>query len=34
MAQINHYGRLGGIEITSGAESALPPALLDDAERT
>jgi len=30
----DHYGRLAGIAVTSGAESALPPALLDDAERT
>ena len=30
----DHYGRLAGIEITSGAASALPPALLDNAEQT
>lgn len=29
----DHYGRLAGIEILSGAESALPPALLDQADR-
>lgn len=30
----DHYGRLVGIEIESAADSVLPPALLDDAERT
>lgn len=30
----DHYGRLAGIEILSSADSALPPGLLDDAERT
>jgi uncharacterized protein YuzE len=30
----DHYGRLAGIEILSSADSVLPPALLDDAERT
>jgi uncharacterized protein YuzE len=30
----DHYGRLAGIEILSSAQSVLPPALLDDAERT
>ena len=30
----DHYGRLVGIEIASAADSVLPPALLDDAERT
>jgi uncharacterized protein YuzE len=29
----DHYGRLAGIEITNSADSALPPALLDDAQR-
>ncbi len=29
----DHYGRLAGIEIVGGAESALPPALLDHADR-
>ena len=28
------YGRLAGIEVTGSAASALPPALLDAAERT
>lgn len=28
----DYYGRLAGIEIMSGADSALPQALLDDAE--
>ncbi len=27
----DHYGRLAGIEILNGAESALPPALLERA---
>jgi hypothetical protein len=27
------YGRLSGIRVVSGAESALPPRLLDEAER-
>ena len=27
------YGRLAGIEVTDAADSALPPALLDAAER-
>jgi hypothetical protein len=26
------YGRLIGIEVTSGADSALPPSLIDQAE--
>jgi uncharacterized protein YuzE len=30
----DHYGRLVGIEILNSAQSALPPALLHDAERT
>jgi uncharacterized protein YuzE len=30
----DHYGRLAGIEILSAADSVLPAALLDDAERT
>jgi Protein of unknown function (DUF2283) len=30
----DHYGRLAGIRILNGADSALPPALLDEAERT
>lgn len=29
----DHYGRLAGIEIVRGADSVLPPALLDAAER-
>jgi hypothetical protein len=29
----DYYGRLAGIEILSGAESALPQELLDQAER-
>jgi uncharacterized protein YuzE len=29
----DHYGRLAGIEIVAGADSALPPGLLDAAER-
>jgi uncharacterized protein YuzE len=29
----DHYGRLAGIEIVGSADSALPPALLDAAER-
>ncbi|MCW3066924.1 MAG: hypothetical protein JWN32_4096 [Solirubrobacterales bacterium] len=29
----DHYRRLVGIEIQSAADSVLPPALLDDAER-
>ncbi len=29
----DHYGRLAGIEILGSAASALPPALLDDADR-
>ncbi len=29
----DHYGRLAGIEIAGSADSALPPALLDAAER-
>jgi hypothetical protein len=28
------YGRLAGIEVTDSAASVLPPALLDEAERT
>jgi hypothetical protein len=28
------YGRLARIEVTGSADSVLPPALLDDAERT
>jgi hypothetical protein len=28
------YGRLAGIEIVGGADSVLPPALLDSAKRT
>jgi hypothetical protein len=27
----DYYGRLAGIEVTGGAESALPPGLLDQA---
>jgi uncharacterized protein YuzE len=30
----DHYGRLAGIEILSAADSVLPAALLDEAERT
>ena len=30
----DHYGRLVGIEIIASADSALPPALLDQAERS
>jgi uncharacterized protein YuzE len=30
----DHYGRLAGIEILNSAQSVLPPALLDDAQRT
>jgi hypothetical protein len=28
----DHFGRLSAIEVTGGADSVLPPALLDDAE--
>jgi uncharacterized protein YuzE len=30
----DHYGRLAGIEIVNAADSVLPPALLDGADRT
>jgi uncharacterized protein YuzE len=30
----DYYGRLAGIEILSAADSVLPAALLDEAERT
>lgn len=32
--EFDHYGRLAGTGILSGADSALRPALLDNAERT
>lgn len=30
----DYYGRLAGIRVTGAADSVLPPALLDQAERT
>jgi hypothetical protein len=30
----DHYGRLAGIKIVAGADSVLPPEVLDEAERS
>ena len=32
--EFDFYGRLAGIQILNSADSALPPGLLDEAERT
>lgn len=31
--EFDYYGRLAGIEVTGGADSILPPTLLEQAER-
>jgi hypothetical protein len=33
LLEFDHYGRLVGIRVTGAADSVLPPALLDAAER-
>jgi hypothetical protein len=33
LLEFDHYGRLVGLRVTGGADSTLPPALLDAAQR-